>query len=271
MIVTPVNVVYAVGSNDPRFVLSKLYVPADGAVNCTSRLPPAVIVTVAGVFRVRMITLPPPPITVSGNVLGFTDTAVVAPVMLPWAIDAGNVRLYEAVVVGVPVIGTVTTVALVRTAVPAVNPAGRPLLITKFAAVIVGAYVPFVRVYVTLAPLTAWPTLKLLSPFAAPVIVNAGVTVSGNCLGFTDTAAVAPVILLWAIVAGNVRLYEVDVVGVPVMGTVTTVALVRTAVPAVNPAGRPLLIAKFDAVIVDAYVPFARVYVTLAPLAPLTA
>ena len=94
--------------------------------------------------------------------------------------------------------------------------------------------------------------MRLLSPFTAPVIANAALTVSVNCLGFTDTAAVAPVTLPCAIVIGNVRVCEAAVVGVPVMGTVTTVALVRTAAPAVNPGGRPLLIAKFAAVIVAA-------------------
>jgi hypothetical protein len=48
-------------------------------------------------------------------------------------------------VVGVPVIATVTTVPLVLTAVPAVNPAGSPDT-AKLAAVIDAAYVPLVSV-----------------------------------------------------------------------------------------------------------------------------
>jgi hypothetical protein len=55
------------------------------------------------------------------------------------------------------------------------------------------------------------------------------------------------------------------VVGVPVIGTVTTVALVRVAVPAVNPGGR-FVIAKSDCVIGLGNVLSVSVNVIFAPL-----
>jgi len=84
------------------------------------------------------------------------------------------------------------------------------------------------------------------------VIVSAVLTVSENILGLTVIAAVAPVTLAAGIVVGNVRLYVVAVVGVPVIVILTSVLLTRVAVPADNPAGKPLLIAKLAAVIADA-------------------
>jgi hypothetical protein len=64
---------------------------------------------------------------------------------------------------------------------------------------------------------------------------------------------VAPVTLTAGIDVGNVIILVLAlyVVGVPVMGTVTTVLLVRCAVPAFKPGGR-LLTAKWDAVIEEA-------------------
>jgi hypothetical protein len=82
-------------------------------------------------------------------------------------------------------------------------------------------------------------------------------------------AFIAPVTLVAGILVGKVivLVFALYVVGVPEMATITTVLLTRVAVPAVKPGGR-LLMAKFDAVIDDAYVyiPSASVYTTLASL-----
>ena len=82
--------------------------------------------------------------------------ALVALTTLRAGILAGNVTVLVLAlyVVGVPVIGTVTTVALVRTAVPEVKPGGK-LLTAKSAVVIVNSYSPFVSVNIMLALLTA--------------------------------------------------------------------------------------------------------------------
>jgi len=78
---------------------------------------------------------------------------------------------------------------------------------------------------------------------------------------------VAPVTLDAGILVGSVTFLELAlyVVGVPVIVTVTTVLLVRVAVPADKPGGK-LLMAKFDVVIELAKVPFVNVYITLALL-----
>ena len=62
-------------------------------------------------------------------------------------------RVKVPAIVGVPVIGTVTSVLLARSAVQAVSPGGKPE--TALASVIVLAYVPLDSVYIMLAPLTA--------------------------------------------------------------------------------------------------------------------
>ena len=65
---------------------------------------------------------------------------LVAPVTLAGGIFVDSVILVvlELAVVGVPVMGMVTTVLFVRTAVPAVSPGGKPDA-TKLAGVIVAA------------------------------------------------------------------------------------------------------------------------------------
>ena len=90
-----------------------------------------------------------------------------APVTLAAGIFVGNVSAAAVALaaVGVPVMLMVTTVPLVRCAVLADNPAGKPATV-KLAAVMLAAYVPPVSVYTTDAPLTACPTLRLPRPVA---------------------------------------------------------------------------------------------------------
>ena len=104
-------------------------------------------------------------------------------------------------------------------------------------------------------PLTVAP-----SPLATALAVTVPVGV---------IALVAPVTLRAGILVGSVMslVLALYVVGVPVIGTVTSVLLVRTAVPRFKPGGRlGLLTAKSAGVIDEAYVPFASVYTMLAPL-----
>jgi len=75
----------------------------------------------------------------SVKVLGLTETAAVAAVILAVGMVNGNVRVEVAAVVGAPEIATLTSVLLYRVAVPADSPAGSPLLIAKLAGVIVVA------------------------------------------------------------------------------------------------------------------------------------
>jgi hypothetical protein len=74
------------------------------------------------------------------------------------------------------------------------------------------------------------------------------VTVPVGVIAHNELVTLVAEILVGSVIILVLALY---VVGVPVMGTVTIVLLVRVAVPAVNPGGR-LLTAKCDAVIVDA-------------------
>ena len=103
--------------------------------------------------------------------------AAVAPATLACGMLAGSVMGAAAVLaaVGVPVIGTVTTVSLVLAAVPAARPAGRPDT-AKLAGVMVAAYAPLESVY-TMLPVTACPTFKLPSP--VDVMAMAGVPTTG--------------------------------------------------------------------------------------------
>jgi len=106
--------------------------------------------------------------------------------------------------------------------------------VTAFTVMVFCPGVPFTVGVVTVAP----------SPFATALAVT---------MLFTVTAAPAPVTLAAATVAGtvNVGALEVAVVGVPVMLIVTAVLLVRDAVAALNPAGKPDTV-KFAAVMLDA-------------------
>ena len=99
-------------------------------------------------FTVGVVTVDPSPIaTALAVIVPDTATAAVAPVTFPCGIVAGLVMdaVLVFAVVGVPVMATVTTVPLVRVAVPAVNPAGSPDT-AKFAAVMLEAYVPLLKV-----------------------------------------------------------------------------------------------------------------------------
>ena len=105
-----------------------------------------------------------------------TVTAAVAPVTFACATVEGTVivLVLALYVVGVPVIGTVTTVLLVRTAVPAVSPGGRVDWVgAKFAGVIGVMYVLFESVYTMLAPLTGCPAFRLASPVEVTAMVAA--------------------------------------------------------------------------------------------------
>ena len=80
---------------------------------------------------------------------------VIAPVRFAGAITGiPIVDVVVVCVVGAPDIGTVTTVGLVLTAVPAESPAGSPEVGAKLAGVIGSANVPPVTVY-TMLPDTA--------------------------------------------------------------------------------------------------------------------
>ena len=107
-------------------------------------------------------------------------------------------------------------------------------------------------------PLTAGVDTVAPSPLA---------TALADIVPETATAAVAPVTLPCATVAGRVTVTALvlNVVGIPEMEIVTTVPLVLTAVAAVSPAGNPDT-AKLAAVIEDAYVPLVSVYTMFAPL-----
>ena len=112
---------------------------------------------------------PSPFATALAVIVPDTVTAADAPDTFLAAMVEGRVMfgaLVEAVV-GVPEMAIVTTVPLVRVAAAAVSPAGNPPVRAKSAGVIGVAYVPLAMVYVMLAPLTACPTLRLLSPVAA--------------------------------------------------------------------------------------------------------
>jgi len=106
-------------------------------------------------------------------------------------------------------------------------------MVTSFTVMLLKVGVPLT----VGAPLTAAP-----SPIATALAVTVPVS---------DIAFVAPVTFAAGILLGNVivLVFTLYVVGVPVIATVTTVPLVRVAVPAVRPGGK-LLTAKFEAVIV---------------------
>jgi len=112
---------------------------------------------------------PVPLATVIEPIATVGTIAAVAPVTLAAGILEGTVGFAVAAAVGVPVMLIVTTVPLVRVAVPAVKPAGK-FDTVKFAAVMLEAYVPLVSVNVTDAPLTACPTLRLPNPLAVASI-----------------------------------------------------------------------------------------------------
>jgi len=101
-----------------------------------------------------------------------TVMAAVAPITFACGI-AGTVTVavFALYVVGEPLMLTVTTDALVRVAAAAVNPAGNPVT-AKFAGVNVVAYVLFASVYTMLAPLTACPTLRPVSPVEVTAMVG---------------------------------------------------------------------------------------------------
>jgi len=109
------------------------------------------------------------PLTAAPSPL-FTALAVIAPVVgiaivafvtLDTGILVGSVTVLVLALytVGVPVTGMVTTVSLVRTAVPAVSPGGR-FDTEKSEAVIVLEYVLLDSVNIMLTLLTAWLTFK---------------------------------------------------------------------------------------------------------------
>jgi hypothetical protein len=107
-------------------------------------------------FTVGTLTSVPKPMSTALAVTSpEIDTALVATVTLDVGIVTGSVitLVFVARVVGVPVIGTVTTVELVRTAAPAVNPDGR-FDTVKCELVIEFAYVLLCRVN-TILPVTA--------------------------------------------------------------------------------------------------------------------
>jgi len=119
---------------------------------------------------------PSPIATALADTVPDTVTAAVASLTFACATDVGTVivLVLALYVVGVPVIRTVTLVASVRVAVPGFSPGGR-LDGTKFAGVIVVAYVLFASVYTMLAPLTACPALRLVSPAEVTAMVGDGV------------------------------------------------------------------------------------------------
>ena len=101
-------------------------------------------------------------------------------------------------------------------------------------------------------------------PFTVGAALTAAPSPLSTALVMTEPdrviAAVAPVTFAAGMDVGSVNMIALllYVVGVPVMATVTTVPLVRCAVPAVNPGGR-FVTAKLDAVIDEAYVPLVSV------------
>ena len=98
---------------------------------------------------------------------------------------------------------------------------------------------PFASVYTILALITSWSTLRLSSPLDDAVMVKAAATALAVTAPVRVIALIAPVTLDAGIVAGRVIFIAPAVVGVPLMATVTTVALVRDAAVAVSPAGKP--------------------------------
>ena len=119
----------------------------------------------------------------------------VAPVTFAIGILVGKVivAVLAFAAVGVPVIETVTTVLLVLTAVPGVNPAGRPET-AKSVAMIEVAYVALESVY-TILPLTDCPTLRPVSPVdvtaiagTASVVIVALAELAGEALRFVVSA-----------------------------------------------------------------------------------
>ena len=134
-------------------------------------MAPGVGFTVGG----PLTAAPSPLATAPAVIVPVGTIALVAPVTLAARMLDALVRVTALALyaVGVPVMGMVTTVPLVRCAAPAVSPAGRPLTV-KLADVIDEAYVPLANVYKTLAPLTACPTFRLVSPVVVTAI--AGVT-----------------------------------------------------------------------------------------------
>ena len=111
--------------------------------------PPTVMLLAVGEpLTAGCVTVAPSPLAMLIATVGAVGTiAADAPVMLAAGIVSGNVSVAAVSVaaVGVPVMATVTTVALVRVAAAAVNPAGKPVM-AKWAAVMVAAYSPPVSV-----------------------------------------------------------------------------------------------------------------------------
>ena len=107
-----------------------------------------------------------------------TATAAVASVTFACAMVEGTVIavVFALANLGAPLMVIVTTVLLVRVAASATIPLGNPEM-AKLAAVIVAAYVPFESVNTTLAPLTACPALRLVSPAEVTAMVGAGAAV----------------------------------------------------------------------------------------------
>ena len=142
-----------------------------------------------------------------------------------------------------PVVGAVLVVVFVLRAYSTVwLPGLLPVMLSVFSVMPVDVGVPLD----VGAPLTAAPS---------PIPTLLALTVPE-----TATAAVAPVTLAAATVPGivRVRLLALYALGAPVIGTVTTVLLVRVAVPALSPPGR-FDTAKFAGVMELAYCPLESV------------
>ena len=125
-----------------------------------------------------MLTSAPSPLptTITSDGRPINGTGLVAPVTLEAGILDCSVIVNVPAVVGVPVIVTVTTVLLINTAGPAVSPGGR-FDTAKSDGVIDVANVALDNVYLILALLTAWLTLRLFNPVNVTVMPGESVVI----------------------------------------------------------------------------------------------
>ena len=140
-------------------------------------------------------------------------------------------RLLKVLLLCHPLVGVVVDVLMAYSTVWLPGLVG---IVTMFTVILFCVGVPLT----VGAPLTAAPS---------PIATALAVTVPVGVIAHIEPVTLVAEILVGSVIVLVLALY---VVGVPVMGTVTTVLFVLVAVPAVNPGGR-LLTAKCDAVIVD--------------------
>jgi len=120
---------------------------------------------------------------------------LVAPATLPAGILDARVKVTEFVlaVVGVPVIGILTSLLLCLTAGLAVNPGGNPVTVKSEGAIDCAYAPPPLRVYEIYAvfSITACPTLRFANPTVDTVMTWAGCTAPAEILPAVETGVAA--------------------------------------------------------------------------------